>query len=438
MVLPTTRYARAGDLHIAYQVHGSGPRDIVMAGGPASNLELAWDDPGSARALERLGTFARVIRFDRRGTGLSDPLPGAAILEDQMEDVRAVMDAAESERAVLIGSSEASRMAALFAGTHPDRTDALVLIAASAAGSKVMTPAVIESFRNAFTSDWGGRAMLELFAPSRSDDEAYARWFGRLVRMGASPGTAEKIMRMSVESDVTQVLSAIRVPTLVLHRRDDRLTPLALGRQVAEAIPEARFVEFEGADHMPWVGEAAHDLLDEIEEFLTGARPVRVPDRALATIMFTDIVESTKRAAEVGDSRWRSLLSEHDALIRRLLTEYRGREIKTVGDGFLATFDGPARAVRCAYAAARRAPELGLELRVGLHTGECDLIGDDVGGLAVHLAARVIACAGVGEVLASSTVRDLVVGSGIDFADRGAHSLKGVPGEWRLYSVRAT
>lgn len=437
MLAPQTRYTRTEDLHIAYQVHGSGDRDLVMAGGPASHLEISWDEPGVAHALERLGTFARVIRFDRRGTGLSDPLPGPAILEDQMDDVLAVMDAVGVRSAVLMGSSEASRMAALFAATHPARTSALVLFAASAVGSQVITPRVQQLFRSEFAANWGGRQMLELFAPSRVHDEEYARWFGRLVRSGASPGTAEKIMAMAVRSDLSDVLGAIRVPTLVLHRRDDRLAPIHLGRELANAIPHARFVELDGADHMPWVGDAGDDVLDEIEEFLTGMRRPRAPTRALATILFTDIVGSTERAAQLGDSRWTSLLSEHDALMRRLLREFRGEEIKTVGDGFLATFDGPARAVRCAYAAAREARSLGLELRAGVHTGECDFVAHDIAGVAVHIAARVVAAAGPGEVLASSTVRDLTVGSDIVFGDRGARALKGVPGEWRLFAVHA-
>jgi class 3 adenylate cyclase len=352
-----------------------------------------------------------------------------------MDDVRAVMAAAGCERAALIGVSEGGPMSALFAATYPDRTAALVLYGTFAEfRSWVPTPEHLEHFLHAIDATWGtGESLLHL-APSVADDPRFRRWWARHERLGASPGAAMDLMRMNSEIDVRHVLPAIRVSTLVLHRSGDVFVDVGGGRYVAAHIPEAKYVELPGVDHPPFVGDA-EAVLQEVEEFLTGVRPAPEPDRVLATVLFTDIVRSTERAAELGDRRWRDLLGAHHTAVRRELERFRGREVDTAGDGFLATFDGPARAVRCARAIHDAVRPLGIELRAGLHTGEIELLGDDIGGIAVHIAARVAALAGPGEVLASSTVKDLVAGSGLRFEDRGTRALKGVPDEWRLFAA---
>ena len=438
---PETRYAKSGDVHLAYQVVGEGPIDLVYVPTRVSNLDALWDEPHVTAFFEALASFSRVILFDRRGAGLSDPVSGAATLEEQMDDVHAVMDAAGSERAALFAQLEGGAMAALFAATHPERTTALALYAAFARTAWApdydfaQKPEEREPRMAAIYDQWGKGSLAHVFAPSLAGDERFRQWFGRLERLSVSPGTFRALTEMMGETDVRHVLPQVRVPTLVLHRTDAEGIDIRHSRYLAEHIPGAKFVELPGRDTMPFAGDTAA-ILGEIEEFLTGARHEPEPDRVLATVMFTDIVGSTERAAELGDSRWRTLLQRHDALVREHLARHRGREVKTVGDGFLATFDGPARAIRCAAGLAGATPELGLEVRAGLHSGEVEIIGDDVGGLAVHIGARVAARAGRGEVLVSNTVKDLVVGSGIEFEDRGAQELKGVPGEWRLFAVR--
>jgi len=436
---PETRYAKSGDLNIAYQVLGEGPFDLVYVPGWISNVELMWEEPAHAHLLRRLASFSRLILFDKRGTGLSDavPLDRLPTLEERMDDVRAVMDAAGSQRAALFGSSEGGLMSVLFAATYPERTRALTALAIYA--KRIWSPdypwapapqaraAEIESIEES----WGGEMDISDLAPSA--DEAFRRRAVAYLRRSASPGAAVALLRMNTQIDVRDVLPTIRVPTLVLHRVGDRDVSVEEGRWIAAQIPGAKYVELPGDEHLIWAGDV-DAVVDEVEEFLTGARPLPEANRVLSTVLFTDIVDATARTAELGDRRWREVLDEHHARVRRQLDRFRGRELDTAGDGFFATFDGPARAVRAAWAIRESLRELGIEVRAGLHTGECELMQDKVGGIAVHTGARVAGAAGAGEVLVSSTVRDLVAGSGIEFEDRGEHELKGV-GQWRLYAV---
>ncbi len=439
---PQTRYARSGEVNIAYQVTGEGPFDLVLVAGWVSHLEYAWEDPQHARFFERLASFSRLIRFDKRGTGLSDrvPLNQLPTLEQRMDDVRAVMDAAGAERAALFGYSEGGPMSVLFTATYPERTRALVLYGSYAkrlwAPDYPWAPTREErqKFFDLIEQDWGGVVDLATLAPSVTDDPRVQTWWSTYLRLGASPGAALALGRMNTEIDIRPVLPTIRVPTLLIHRTGDKDIDVGGSRYLAEQIPGARYVELPGDDHIPWWGDA-DAILDEIQEFLTGARPAPEADRVLATILFTDIVGSTERAATLGDRRWRDLLTSHHAIVRRELSRFRGREIDTAGDGFLATFDGPARAVRCALALMESLRPAGIGIRAGVHTGEVEIMGDKVGGLAVHIAARIAALAGSGEVLTSSTVRDLTAGAGLRFHDRGAQALKGVPGEWHLFAA---
>ena len=434
------RYAKSGDLHIAYAVEGDGPIDLVWIPPWVSQVEYLWAEPSLERVMARMTQFARVITFDRRGSGLSDPLFGAPTLEDQMDDVLAVMDAAGSDSAAICGTLEGGPMAALFAATHPDRTDALIMYATFARATWAPDYAwawpaeerdwhMEESVRR-----WGEGLIAASVAPSQSGDPAFMEWAGRLERLAASPSTIRRIFKLIGEFDVRGVLPSIRVPTLVMHRSGDSFIKVEHSRYIASKVPGARYVELEGDENMFSLGDW-EALIGEVEEFLTGTRHEREPDRMLATVLFTDICESTQRAAEMGDRGWRFLLERHDALFRQALERHRGREVKRTGDGFLATFDGPARAIRCAASIAEAMGSLGLQIRAGLHTGELEVMDGDIGGLAVHIASRVMGTAGPNEVLVSGTVKDLVVGSGIDFEDRGERELRGVPGEWRLYAV---
>jgi pimeloyl-ACP methyl ester carboxylesterase len=432
---PETRYAKSGDVHVAYQVVGNGATDLVLVPGFVSHVEGWWEEPACVRFFERLASFARLILFDKRGTGLSDRVDEVPTLEQRMDDLRAVMQEAGSERAAVLGISEGGAMSALFAATYPERTSALVLYGTFAEfRSWVPSPQDLEHFLRAIDETWGTGSSLPHFAPSAAKDEQFRRWWARHERLGASPGAAMALMRMNSEIDVRHVLPMIRVPTLVLHRTGDVTVNVEAGRYQAAHIPGAKYVELPGVDHIPFIGDA-DAVLDEIEEFLTGVRPAPESDRVLATVLFTDIVGSTEHAARLGDRRWRDLLQAHHGLVRRELARFRGREVDTAGDGFLASFDGPARAVRCACAIGDAVRPLGIEVRAGLHTGECEVMGERVGGIAVHIGARVAGLAGPGEVWISSTVKDLVAGSGLRFADRGTHSLKGVPGEWRLFTI---
>jgi pimeloyl-ACP methyl ester carboxylesterase len=440
-----TRFARSGDAHIAYQVVGSGPLDLVYVPGWVSNVELNWGEPAYARFLTRLASFARLILFDKRGTGLSDRVHSAEppTLEQRMDDVRAVLDAVGSERAALFGVSEGGSMCALFAATYPDRTVALIMYGSYARRRRApdypwglpeedLTAALKE-----IEEGWGGPVGRAARAPSAAHDQRFMQFWASYLVQSASPQAATALARMNFEIDVRPILSAIRVPTLILHREGDRVVRTEEARYLSEQIPGARLVLLTGEDHLPWVGDQ-DAVLDEIEEGLTGIRRGPELDRVLATVMFTDIVDSTKKAAELGDARWKGLLRAHDECVRAELSRFRGVEVKTTGDGFLATFDGPARAVGCAQAIAVAVRALGIEIRAGCHTGEVELLAGDLGGIAVHIGARVASLAGAGEVLVSSTVKDLVVGSGLRFEDRGVHHLKGVPDRWHLFAVTRT
>ncbi len=436
---PETRYAKSGDVHIAYQVSGSGPIDLVLIPGFLSHLDADWDNPVASRLLKRIETFCRLIRFDKRGTGLSDRVR-IPTLEERMDDVRAVMDAAGSGKAALFGYSEGGPMSILFSATYPERTTGLMIYGSYARRISApdhpcgMSAEEFDAFTARLEREWGGPAAIDVFAPSRAGDPVARQGFGNYLRISGSPGAMMEIMRMNREIDIRPVLPAVRVPTLVLHRTGDRLTHVDQGRYLAAHIPGARLRELSGEDHI-WSAGDGNAVVDEIEEFLTGSRHVHEPDRVLATVLFTDIAQSTERAAALGDRRWRELLEKHQAMVRRQLANFRGREIDTAGDGFLTSFDGPARAVRCAAQIIAESSSIGLEVRAGVHTGECEWMGDKLSGLAVHIGARVASKAGPGEVLVSGTVKDLVAGSGLQFGDRGLHTLKGVPGEWRIFAL---
>ena len=441
VIEPETRYARSGDVNIAYQVVGDGPRDVLFVPGWVSHLEYGWEEPRYAAFLKRLASFSRLILLDRRGTGMSDSIGGRMpTLEERMDDVRAVLDAVGSERATVMGVSEGGPMCALFAATYPERTEGLILAATLASSTWAEdytwapTAEELEGGLDAVEQNWGTGFTVPVFAPSLIGDEAAQRSWARFERRAVSPGGIRKLITLLFETDVRGILSAIRVPTLVMHRTGDRPVRVEGGRYLAEHIAGARYVELEGEDHFIWT-ENSDAFLDEIEEFLTGARGAAEPDRVLATVMFSDVVDSTQRAVELGDRRWSEELQGFYRTMRGHLRRFRGREIDTAGDGLFASFDGPARAIRCAVTARNAIAERGLAVRIGLHTGECEVIGDKIGGVAVHLGARVAGQAAPGEVLVSSTVKDLVAGSGLGFSDRGVHTLKGIPGDWQLFAA---
>ena len=441
-MIPQTRYARSGKVNIAYQVTGEGPLDLVYVPGWVSHIELRWEEPDHARFLHRLASFSRLITFDKRGTGLSDRVPDDQLptLETRMDDLRAVMDAVGSQRAALFGYSEGGNMCMLFAATHPERTIALVTYSCFAKRiwspdyPWAPTPEARAKEYEQVEREWGNEMDLAHYIPSKIHDREFARRLATYYRNAASPSAAVALLRMNTQIDVRHVLPAIGVPTLVLHRIGDRDVNIEEARWLASQIPGARVVELEGDDHMPWAGDQ-DSILDEVQEFLTGIRPSRDIGRVLATVLFTDIVNSTEHMARVGDKAWNEWLDRHHAVVRRELASFRGREINVAGDGFFATFDGPARGVHCALGIQQGARRIGFDIRAGLHTGEVELHDDTVGGIAVHIGARVAGVANAGETLVSSTVKDLVSGSGLRFEDRGAHALRGVPGEWRLYAA---
>ncbi len=444
--LPEVRYARSGDVNIAYQIVGDGPVDLVFVPGFISNLESAWWHPSMAAFYRRLARFSRLIVFDKRGTGMSDRATGIADLETRMDDVRAVMDAARSSRAALLGYSEGASMAALFAATYPERTLALLMYSALVAlrwspeTPWALTPEDFDRWVADIETRWGTTEycdeQLRADAPSRADDDEFRRWYATRLRLGASPSAAAAAVRMAAESDIAAILPAIRVPTLVLHRSGDRLVPVHSGRYLGAHIPGAQYIELAGDDHLPWVGEY-ETLVLSIESFLgdVGRDDVSEPDRAVTTVLFVDIVGSTQKAVELGDSGWRELLERYRALIRRQLVRYRGRELDTAGDGVFASFDGPARAIRCACSVSDETRAIGVEVRIGLHTGECEFIDGKLGGIVVHIGARIAAEAEPGEVLVSSTVKDLVAGSDIEFRERAVATLTGIPGPRQLFAV---
>ncbi len=438
--MPKTRYARSGEARIAYQVIGEGPFDLIVVPGFVSNVEYLWEIPGVAAILERMASYARLITWDKRGTGLSDPVVGLPPLEERMDDMLAVLEAANSEHAALFGVSEGGPLSILFTATYPERVSALALYGAaprivSAPDFEWGLPPGIyhDAAREAVLDGWGNGVLLDVFAPSCVGDENWRQVWETFQRVGASPSMGLATLEALMEIDVREILPSVRVPTLLMHRAGDRAIPVQSSRFMAERIPNSKFVELKGVDHLWFVGDV-DAIFDEVEEFLTGTRrSAAVNDRMLATVMFTDIVDSTRKLTELGDHRWRELIIEHEALVRGELARFRGREVKTVGDGFLATFDGPARAVACADAIRARSHGLGITIRAGVHTGECELIGDDIAGVAVNIAARISALAGADEVLVSRTVTDLVYGSGIRFEDRGPAELKGIPDSWQLY-----
>lgn len=446
MKLPETRYALRGDgVSIAYQTLGEGSLNLVWCQGFISHLDLQWTNPAVTRFFQRLASFSRVLFFDKAGTGLSDPVDHAPTPEERMEDIRAVMDAAGMHQAALFGESEAGPSAILFAASHPERVKALVLYGSLAKGNPTDEDLEIigisaEEVARRFgvmaevVGDWGKGGSVDFLAPSLAGNRAFRSTTAIFERASVSPSMARELFDAYMEIDVSDALGVISAPTLVLHRTDD-FVPVGAGRFLAAGIPGARFVELEGTDHTFFTQDSTA-ILDETERFLTGGLQAVEPDRILATVMFTDIVASTARAASIGDRAWRELLERHDALVRNQVDEAGGRVVKSTGDGALAVFPAPARAIRCADRLMSESEELGVQLRAGLHTGECEAIGEDVGGLAVHIGARVAAIAGPGEVLVSSTLRELVMGSGLDFTDRGEHELKGVPGLWRLGALK--
>lgn len=440
MQRPRTKYARCGPLSIAYQVIGDGPVDLLYAQGWFSNVEYAWESPDYARFLSRLGQFARVIFFDKRGTGLSDRDVGFPTLEQRTEDILAVLDAVGSRRAALFGVSEGGNMASLFALTYPERASALILLGCYARRSWApdypwgATAEGVEAFVSRMQAAWGEAFDLEDGAPSAAHDPAAREWMAAYVRFSASPRMAERITRLNYELDIRSLLPAIRTPTLVLHREGDRWVPLEDARYLAEHIAGAELRLLPGEDHIPWYGDQER-LIGEIEEFLTGARGSTSGERSLLTVLMTDIVDATGTLARMGDTRWRSVLDQFDTAVRRRVAALGGQVVKQTGDGHLLAFTGPTRAIECALAIRRDAAQLGLALRTGLHVGECEHRGGDLTGMAVHIAARIMAGAAAGEVMASGTVKDLVVGSGVAFTQQGERELKGVPGRWPLFAV---
>ena len=438
---PETRYTvSTGDVHIAYQVLGDGPRDLVMVPGWIFNLEVVWEQPAFETFMKRLLRNFRVILFDKRGTGLSDRDAVNATLDERMDDVRAVMDAVGSEKAALFGWSEGANIAGLFAATYPDRAEGLVMYAGGARYKQApdypfgMGEDYIEWGRGLLREHWGEGMGAYLIAPSRAQDESFRRWFGRYERLSVSPGHGVAMLDLNLAIDTSQMLKTIRVPTLVLHNIGDAFVPVQFSRYIAERIPNSKLVELEGDDHLFWFSNP-NEVVAELEDFLIGVRAEQSPDRVLSTVLFTDIVDSTRQASTMGDARWREMLDTHDRLAKENVDLFQGRLVKMTGDGLLATFDGPARGVTCAVRLQRALARAGLESRGGVHTGEIELRNGDVGGLGVHIAARIVGLAGPGEVLASRTVKDLSVGAEIVFEDRGVQTLEGLTEPWRLFAA---
>ena len=434
---PRTQYAKSGDVHIAYQVFGEGVVDLIFIPGFISHIENYWDEPNFARWLRRLGSFSRVMIFDKRGTGLSDQVSELLGMDQRMDDVRAVMDTVGIERAAIFGISEGGSLATLFAATHPERSEALIVYGGYAKFSSwISTQEALDSLIQYIDTKWGsGEGWLDIVAPTMENDLAFRQWWGKFERLGASPSAAIKLINMNSQIDITEILPSINVPTLVIHRKDDKVVDVEGGRLLAKMIPGAKYLELSGADHLPFVGENSDRILDEMEHFLTGESSTANVERMLATVVFTDIVDSTAKAQELGDRAWGDLQDLHDKTVRKELERFRGNEVKWTGDGFLAAFDRPARAIKCALTIVNSVKPLGIEVRVGIHTGEVDLIKNDVRGIAVNIASRVADLANGGDVVVSRTVKDLVAGSGIAFEDYGNHELKGVPDQWELFRV---
>jgi pimeloyl-ACP methyl ester carboxylesterase len=436
--LPVTRYAASGDVNIAYQTMGAGPVDIIMVPGLISHVEFTHEMAGYTAFLRRLSTFSRVVTFDKRGQGLSDRISGAPSLEQRMDDVRAVMDDVGSQRAVVVGFSEGCPMSVLFAATYPERVAQLVLFGGFALASALVPNDLEERIAGLvkLVKLWGTGNMIKTVMASQAANQDAVGQFAKLERLSASPGAIKEILLLNGQIDVRAILPTVQAPTLVLHRRTDAQVPVELGRDLAAQIPNARFIEYPDGDHAFWSGDA-ETLLGDIEEFVTGHRESSSTDleRVLATVLFTDIVDSTRSAAAMGDQAWRRSLDSHDQLAKQMVEKHRGILVKTTGDGILATFDGPGRAVRCALAFGIASSQIGLPLRAGLHTGEIEIRGRDIGGIAVHAAARVMAQSQSSEVLVSRVVTDLVAGAGLKFSERGSHELKGLPGRWDLFAA---
>lgn len=441
-MIPETKYARVQNINIAYQVVGDGPMDLVLVPGWVSNIEVFWEEPRVARFFQRLSAFSRLILFDKRGTGLSDRITEAATLEERMDDVRAVLDAIGSPRAALLGYSEGGPMCALFAATYPERTAALITMGSYARRVRApdypyfVTKEEALKIVAAAEADWGGPVGIEERVPSVSQDPIARKWWAKYLRMSATGSAAAALYRLNLDIDVRHLLPSIRVPTLILHATGDRLVPIELGRYLAARIPNAKLVEIDSIDHVPFF-DRSDVYLHHIESFLVGSSAPAAIDSTVSTLMFTDMVGSTQMAVEKGNSRFGDILEAHHAAVRAELALYRGREIDTAGDGFLASFDGPARAIKCGVSIIQSLKAIGINCRVGLHTGECEVREGRMRGIALNVAARVAALAPASGVLVSQTVRDLVAGSGLKFADAGSHVLKGLPDEWRLYTVVA-
>jgi pimeloyl-ACP methyl ester carboxylesterase len=437
--LPSTRYAKSDNVHVAYQVFGGGQIDLVYVPGFVSNIETYWEEPSFARWLHKLGGFARVIMFDKRGTGLSDRVENLPTMDDRMDDVRAVMDAAGSEKATVFGLSEGGSLATLFAAHYPERCRALVLWGAFAKfSSSLATPEKREKFFEEIEKNWGTGARVNTWAPSKKDDPAFREWFARSERASASPAAVMALLRMNSMIDITGILPYVHVPTLVVHRTQDPVVNVERGRELAKGIPKARLLEMPGIDHLPYLGDDSDQLTDEVAEFLTGMKPMVGGERVLATVLFTDIVDSTKHAEAIGDRRWRELLDAHNLIFRRELARFRGTEVKTLGDGFLATFDAPGRAIHCSHSLISAMRSLGIEIRAGLHTAEVEISKKDVRGIAVHVAARVAAQAKASECLVTRTVKDLVAGADISFTECGRRDLRGLSDPIDLFAVAPT
>jgi len=441
-MVPQTQYTECGGVSVAYQVAGDGSIDLMFLPGFISQVEHAWEEPALRRFFERLMRFARLILFDQRGTGLSDRLNEHFDPHHEMDDALAVLDAVGSERAALMGYGSGGATSALLAARHPERIGALVMYAAIARSTAAPgyewthTAEERRAFVEEIVANWGDATNVDVFAPSKAADERFRAWYARLQRLAAAPGTIRRLFEGTAQMDVREELPVISVPTLVLHRTGDRAIDIRHSRYIASAIPDARYVELEGDDSFPWVGDS-DAVVDEIEEFLTGGRPRTQRERTLLTVMFTDVVDATGHARRLGDLGWRDLLASHDAVVRAEIDRFEGREVKTIGDSFLAVFAGPpSQALRCARAIVQAVRALGIEVRIGMHTGECELIGNDVGGMAVHIGARVQGLAGPSEVLLSGTAFGTVVGGGFNFEHRGMHKLKGVPGEWPLFVLK--
>jgi class 3 adenylate cyclase len=434
--MPETRYARSGDISLAYQTMGSGPRDLIIVPGIVSHVEFQHEFPGYTAFLRRLSAFARVVVFDKRGQGLSDRVSSVPTLEERMDDVRAIMDAIGSQRAAILGFSEGSAMSVVFATTYPARTSHLILLGGFPRGDYSVSADAFEAYAAKVLPYWGSGKLTKRVVGATGDSAREMALLGKLERLACSPGAYKMLMQMNAKLDVTSILPSVRAPTLVLHSRADIVVPVSEGRKLAAAIPGAKLIEYEDLPHGVWARNC-DSLVGDIEEFVTGRREAAVEDvdRVLATVLFTDIVDSTRKASEYGDRRWRELLDRHDRFAAQSVEKHRGRLVKKTGDGILATFEGPGRAVRCALALVSGAQEIGLDLRVGLHTGEIELRDDDIGGVAVHAAARVMAQSRPNEVLVSRVVTDLVAGAGLKFADRGSHQLKGLRGAWDLFAA---